>query len=276
MFDLGLRGKVALVTGAQHGIGAATARALAGQGASVFVHYWRIAPESYGVSRDKATAAREAGLPYYYARRAENADALLTDLRAAGIAAETWECDLTDAANIPALYDRVEQALGPVDILINNAAHYETADTTLALSSGVFDRTFGVNARATALMTAEFARRCRARDARWGRIISLSTDAAQTFAGQICYGASKAAVEAFTRSMAIELGPYGITVNAVAPGPTQTGWIGREMEGREVPGIPLGRLGLPDDIADTIVFLASERASWLTGQVIKVSGGHAL
>jgi 3-oxoacyl-[acyl-carrier protein] reductase len=276
MFDLELRGRVALVTGAQHGIGAATARALARQGASVFIHYWRVAPEAYGVSHEKAAAAREVGLPYYYARRAESADALLDELRAAGMPAESWECDLTDAASIPALFDRAERALGSVEILVNNAAHHELDDTLLTLSPGVFDRTFDVNGRATVLMTAEFVRRRQARDAHWGRVISLSTDASQTFAGQICYGASKAAVEAFTRSMAIEAGPLGITVNAVAPGPTQTGWLGRELEVRLLPVIPLGRLGTPEDIADTIVFLASERASWLTGQVIKVSGGHAL
>lgn len=276
VFELGLRGRVALVTGAQHGIGAATVRALALAGARVFIHYLRIDPAQYGATCEQVAAANEPGLPLYYGRRAMNADALLAELREAGAGADACECDLAQEGNIPLLFDRVEQSLGPVEILVNNAAHYERDDTTLSLNTEQFDRTFAVNARATALMTAEFSRRHKTRGARWGRVISLSTDAAQTFAGQICYGASKAAVEAFTRSMATELGPLGITVNAVAPGPTQTGYIDREIEAREIPGIPLGRLGTPEDIADTIVFLASERASWLTGQVIKVSGGHAL
>ncbi len=119
-------------------------------------------------------------------------------------------------------------------------------------------------------------RRYEKRGGKWGRIVNLSTDAAQTFAGQIAYGASKAATEAFTRSVAIEVGPLGITVNAVAPGPVQTGWMTPDVEETERQSIPLGRVGQPEDIADVIVFLASDQSRWLTGQVIRVSGGHDL
>jgi 3-oxoacyl-[acyl-carrier protein] reductase len=110
----------------------------------------------------------------------------------------------------------------------------------------------------------------------YGRIINLSTDAAQVFPGQIIYGASKAAIEALTRSIAIEVGKYNITVNCVAPGPTQTGWIDEELAAAVLPQMPLGSLIEPNDIADTILFLASRRAAQITGQIIKVSGGHAL
>ena len=121
-------------------------------------------------------------------------------------------------------------------------------------------------------MTREFIRQ----RSGYGRIINISTDAAQIFAGQIAYGASKAALEALTRSVALEVRKYGITVNCVAPGPTQTGWIDSDLEKAVVPLIPMGRLIQPEDIAETVLFLESERARMLTGQVIKVSGGHAL
>ena len=110
----------------------------------------------------------------------------------------------------------------------------------------------------------------------FGRIINVSTDASQIFAGQITYGASKATLEALTRSIALEVAQYGITVNCVSPGPTQTGWIDDEFEKVVVPLIPMGKLIQPEDIAETVLFLASEQARMITGQVIKVSGGKAL
>jgi len=107
-------------------------------------------------------------------------------------------------------------------------------------------------------------------------MVQISTDSAQVFAGQITYGASKATLEALTRSIAMEVGKYGITVNCVSPGPTQTGWIDKKLEETVIPIIPMGKLIQPEDVANTILFLASEQAEMVTGQVIKVSGGHAL
>ncbi|MCL4858070.1 MAG: SDR family oxidoreductase [Caldilineaceae bacterium] len=278
MIETGLAGKTVLITGANNpqGIGAATASAFARQGARVFITYLRLDPQAYGVSQDEATQAATPGMPRYHGLRTHTADAVAQQIADAGGRAATLEIDLTDPALIPHLFDQVEKRFGPVDVLVNNASHYEDPDTIFTTTVGAIDRTFAVNVRATMLLIAEFVRRYQQRGGQWGRIVNLSTDAAQTFAGQITYGASKATVEALTRSIAIEVGLLGITVNTVAPGPVQTGSIAPEVEARELPGIPLGRLGQPEDIADVIVFLASEQARWMTGNVLKVSGGHEL
>jgi 3-oxoacyl-[acyl-carrier protein] reductase len=278
MINTGLKDKVVLITGANNplGIGAATAHAFAREGALVFITYLRLAPEVFGISTATAEQAIEPGLPFYHALRTKTAQEVVQSICSAGGRAESREADLTGPGIVPQLFNWVEDSLGPVDILVNNAAHYEDPDTIFTVSARSLDRAFAINTSASVLLIAEFVRRQQLRDCRWGRIINLSTDAAQTFAGQITYGASKAAMEAFTRSIAIEVGHLGITVNSVAPGPVQTGYISKEFEENELPAIPLQRIGQPEDIANTIVFLASEQAGWLTGQVIKVSGGHAL
>ena len=278
MIDTGLKDKVVLITGANNplGIGAATARAFAREGALVFIAYLRLSPEPFGISIANTQQATEPGLPFYHALRTRTADEVIDSIHAGGGRAEARETDLTNPEVVSELFNWVENSFGSVDILVNNAAHYENSDTIFDVSAQSLDRTFAVNTRASVLLIAEFVRRHQQRKGRWGRIINLSTDAAQSFAGQITYGASKAAMEAFTRSIAIEIGPLGITVNTVSPGPVQTGWINGEVEEQEIQAIPLRRIGQPEDIADVILFLASEQARWLTGQVIKVSGGHAL
>jgi 3-oxoacyl-[acyl-carrier protein] reductase len=278
MIDTGLKDKVVLITGANNplGIGAETARAFAREGAKVFITYLRLSPEAFGLHLSETKQATTPGLPFYHAMRTKTADDVVQSVRATGGQIESCEADLTNSEIISQLFDQVEASFGPVEVLVNNAAHYQDPDTTSTVSAQSFDRTFAVNTRAPVLLIAEFVRRQQERKGDWGRIINLSTDAAQVFAGQINYGASKAAIEAYTRSVAIEVGPLGITVNTIAPGPVQTGYIRKEFENELIPAIPMRRIGQPADIADVIVFLASEQARWLTGQVIKVSGGHAL
>jgi 3-oxoacyl-[acyl-carrier protein] reductase len=230
----------------------------------------------------------------YRQQQARSADEIVADIREAGGVAEAWEADLANPAVIGALYDRVEAALGPVEILVNNAAHAaqdtfvppagELANQEVLLwsagpdliTSQSHDRHFAVNSRAVALMMAEFARRHVARGAGWGRIVNISTDGASAFASEVSYGASKHAMESYSRSAAQELGQYGVTVNIVSPGPVQTGWITPELEDTETSRIPMRRVGQPGDIAGVVLFFASEQAGWITGQLLYVGGGHVM
>lgn len=268
--ELDLRGKTALITGANNplGIGATVALEFAREGANVALTYKRMAT-AYD---ERRTAAY--GLDWYHKRRAGDAREVTAALATLGTGWLAREADITQPSEIARLYDAVEERFGAVDILVNNAADYAEQDTIFTIDERAIDGTFAVNVKGTLLMTREFVARFQARGGTCGRIINLSTDAAQSFAGQIAYGSSKAAVEAFTRAIAREVGPLGITVNTVAPGPTQTGYIDTGLERAVLPGIPLGRLGTGQDIANAIVFLASSRAEWITGQVIRVDGGH--
>jgi 3-oxoacyl-[acyl-carrier protein] reductase len=290
MIDPGLQNKVVLVTGANNpfGIGAAIAEAFAAQGAAIFMTYLQSQPEAFGIDAATAAAATTPGEPFYRARNAEAPDAVLARLREQAVRVDSAEIDLAAPEAMPQLFDRVEETLGPVDILINNAAHsVPDSFSSLAFSQEDWagrtramvdvrshDGHFAINSRAVALLMAEFARRHVHRGADWGRIVNISTDAANCFPGEVSYGASKAALESYSRSAAVELGQFGITVNVVAPGPIQTGWIPAEAEEPIVEDIPLGRMGRPDDVADVVVFLASEQARWVTGQRLFVGGGH--
>ena len=270
MAEYGLKDRVALITGANNpqGIGAATALAFAREGAKVVLVYKKIIRPFDENKTDRN------GVDRYYAANAGNAEAVERRLKELNADYIVLESDISNEDAVKEIYRTAIKQYGKIDILVNNAATDDENgfDTIEKITKEVIDDTFAVNVRGSILMTREFI------DHRgdYGRIINISTDAAQIFAGQITYGASKATLEALTRSIALEVAKYGITVNCVAPGPTQTGWIDAEFEKVVVPLIPMGELIRPEDIADTILFLASERARMLTGQVIKVSGGHAI
>lgn len=270
MIDYGLKDKVAIITGTNNplGIGATTAFAFAREGARVVLVYKRI-DRPYDESKTDKN-----GVDRYYAANAGDASAVEKRLREMGADVLVLESDISSEESVKEIYARVAEEYGKVDILVNNAATDDENgfDTIEKITQNVIDNTFAVNVRGSLLMTKEFINQ----RGDYGRIINLSTDAAQIFAGQITYGASKATLEALTRSIALEVAQYGITVNCVAPGPTQTGWIDEEFEKMVVPLIPMKKLISPEDIAETILFLASEQARMITGQVIKVSGGHAL
>jgi 3-oxoacyl-[acyl-carrier protein] reductase len=296
MLDSGLTDKVILVTGGNNpcGIGAAAARALAAQGAAVFIHYYRQPLSSAGPRGGTCNTGRP-GMQFFLEMQARAADEVVETIRGQGGRAESWECSLEDPRVIPQLFDRVERQFGPVEVLVNNAADY-VADTflpvevlkahgkalweqgphTSTITRESHDRQFAVNARAPALMIAEFARRHVQANRRWGRIINISADCAGGCPGEIAYRASKYALESYSRSAAAELGPLGITVNVVSPGPVQTGYIPAELEAELIAEIPLRRVGRPEDIANAIVFLASEQAAWVTGQLLWVHGGHRM
>ena len=204
MVDTGLQGKVVLVTGGNNplGIGAAAARAFAAEGAAVFIHYFRGWAESLRSSSDDAGSpsdedVTEPGVPRYVALQKRSAEETAAGIRQAGGRAAAWECDLADPDNIPELFDRAEQEVGDVDILVNAAAEYrpdtfQPIEPAASAEHSVFeeglrmstltaeshDRHFGVNRRAAALLIAEFARRKHKAGGVWGRVINISGDAA--------------------------------------------------------------------------------------------------
>ena len=239
--------RIALVTGGSRGIGRATCFALASEGAAVVVHY-----------NSSARSALE----------------IVEDIKKTGARAIALQADLGTSQAAEDLVAETMKTLGPVDILVNNVG--EMTDVSVAeMTDEIWERSLSIN------LTAAFrcARACipSMKEQRWGRIINVSSQAAFTgSANHAHYAAAKSGLLGFTYSLAKELGPSGITVNALSPGRILTDMITERMAGRREEWLgqtPLRRFGQPEEVANAIVFLASERASYITGANLNVNGG---
>ncbi len=243
---MSLQGKVALVTGASRGIGQAIALELAGMGVTVV-----------------GTATSESG-----------ADAITTYLKEAGNVGRGFRLQVLEEGACDAVVDAIVKEFGAIDILVNNAGI--TRDNLLMrMKDEEWDALFATNLRPIYKLSKAVMRGMM--KARWGRIINItSVVGAIGNAGQTNYSAAKAAMFGFTKSLAKEVGSRGVTVNAIAPGfidTDMTKGLPEDQKAKLIENIALGRLGLPQDIADAVGFLASDKAGYITGCTLHVNGG---
>lgn len=250
--------QIAIVTGASriNGIGTAICRELAQEGADVFFTHW---------------SKYDRQMQYFTDEDSEWAHHLMVEIRAAGVRCESMELDLSqqDAAKI--LLNEVRNKLGSPSILVNNATHSVDVDFR-SMTAQVLDAHYHVNVRGACLLSVEFARQIEGEHG--GRIINMvSGQDKSPEPGNLAYVLTKGAVSTFTKSVALELAPLRITVNAVDPGPTDSGWMDPQLKESLLPHFPMGRIGQPSDAAKLIAFLASDEAEWITGQIIHSDGG---
>lgn len=246
-----LEGKVALVTGASKGIGAAIARELAARGAAVAVNY----------------AGGKAG-----------AERVVAEIQEAGGKAIVVQANVADPDTIGPLIATVVKQLGPINILVNNAGIYEFGPLE-AVTPEHFHRQFNVNVLGLLLTTQEALKHF---DPKGGSVINIGSVAAAGIPAASVYSATKGALDSITVALAGELGSKKIRVNSLNPGMVETegvhaaGFIGSDFQKKTEAETPLGRIGQPQDIASIAAFLASDDSYWVTGQLIKASGGARL
>lgn len=237
-----LNGKVAIVTGSSSGIGRAIAERLAEQGAIVVVNY---------------------------ARSVEKAERVVAGIQAKGGKAVAVRADMSQVAEARRLVMEALKQFGRLDILVNNAGKF-LPKLLADMTESEFDHVFSLHAKGPYFAMQEAAKVMRD----GGRIVNISTSGTQrTFHGATAHLGSKAALEQYTKGLALELAPRGITVNTVSPGITDTGVLTEQYRQFGIQVSPFKRLGLPKDIADIVAFIVSEEARWLTGQNIQAGGG---
>jgi 3-oxoacyl-[acyl-carrier protein] reductase len=246
--------RTAIVTGAARGIGAAIATRLAADGIQVAI-----------LDLDASTA-----------------EPLAESLRASGSRAIALGADVADESSVDAAVQRCADELGPPVVLVNNAGIIRD-DLLFRMSAGDWDAVVGVHLRGAFLMSRACQRFMT--EARWGRIVSMSSISAVGNRGQANYSAAKAGLEGFTRTIALELGPFGVTANAIGPGYIETDMIRQTADrlgepyddfvARVAAGVPVRRMGQPDDIAAAVSFFVRDEAGFVTGQTLYVSGGLA-
>ncbi|PEA54999.1 oxidoreductase [Bacillus pseudomycoides] len=244
-----VQNKVALITGVSspRGIGAAICRELASRGIDIFFTHWQSG----------------ASWPEKFQK----------EIVEFGVRCDSLEIDLSDANAAFEIMDTVFKQFGSLSILVNNAA-YSTDDGYAKLDAHILDNHYAVNMRATFLLCVEFARRYEKSNSDGGRIINMTSgQELGPMIGELAYAATKGAIAAFTKSLSAELAPLGITVNAVNPGPTDSTWMNDEIRKHLLPKFLMGRIGMPEDAARIVAFLASDDAKWITGQVMNSEGG---
>ncbi|GAC1361214.1 MAG: SDR family oxidoreductase [Ktedonobacteraceae bacterium] len=249
--------RIAIVTGASRhqGIGFAVCRMLGEAGLDIFFTHWDAYDKTmpWGAEEDAP-----AQLQHY--------------LHTSGVRCEHMKIDLSQLDAPTRIIDMVEQQLGNPSVLINNATHDDFQSSFEQLDAATLDRYYAVNMRGTILLSTEFARRFAFRSG--GRIINLTSgQGLAPMPGKLPYVATKGAIDAVTVTLSKELASRGITVNAVDPGPTDTGWMTDEIKRQLLPELLMGRIGQPEDAARLIAFLASEESAWVTGQIIRSRGG---